>query len=408
MIIGFTGPFCTANFGDWAMLVNNIFDFGLDNKFVIFTYSNSFPHNVIDHYFKDDNISIVEVKTNDDNQSFESLTPLDLLTAIANKKELTDIISSLDVLVVSGGGWIDDSWCKRTTKFFKVSAPIIFATQLKIPIRFMAQGVGPVNDMEDTFRLFLNYMSNDTVFTLRDKYCSPVFLRAVLNNLYSIQYLPDDLAFIHTSLVPHDRCILNGMNSPYVVLVINDEVAVFKERIKEFQMFCEMLQDKYKYRVVLLPFDLVWFGEEQSIMLNKLLPNSILIDINKKKFVSIEDTLSIIGGADLVLTGRHHAAVVAMQTHTPFIIKLDNNRHDYAYNKAHGVFSMFTENIEYDETIFIKNEWKEVFELVENHCKLIISSQRSLFHQKKYEENRKQLYQRRIEYIQKIKTITNK
>lgn len=53
MIIGFTGPFCTANFGDWAMLVNNIFDFGLDNKFVIFTYSSSFPHNVIDHYFNE-------------------------------------------------------------------------------------------------------------------------------------------------------------------------------------------------------------------------------------------------------------------------------------------------------------------------------------------------------------------
>ena len=407
MKIGLTGPFCTANFGDWAMLVNNIYDFGLENEFIVFTYSDSFPHSVLNHYFKDCIIRIIEVKTIDDSKALGTLTPIDLLTAIMNKEELFQIIDRLDVLVVNGGGWIDDNWCMRTTKFFKVFAPIIIATQLNIPVRFMAQGVGPIKDMEDTFRLFLNYMSNDTVFALRDKYCSPVFLSNVLCNRYSIRYLPDDLAFIHHSLIPHDRCIPYGVNSPYVILVISDELPTFKSRIKEFQLFCEMLQDKYKYRIVLLPFDLVWFGEEQSSMLNKLVPDSILIDIHKKNFISIEDTLSIISGADLVLTGRHHAAVVAMQTHTPFILKLDNNRHDYAFNKAHGVFSMFTEGIKYDETIFFKNEWKDIFESVENHCQLIIRSQKALFDKKEYEDNRDNLYKQRKEYIQRIKTLKN-
>ena len=38
MKIGFTGPFGDANFGDYAMLVNNIYDIGIKNL-KIFTYN---------------------------------------------------------------------------------------------------------------------------------------------------------------------------------------------------------------------------------------------------------------------------------------------------------------------------------------------------------------------------------
>lgn len=41
MKIGFSGPYCTANFGDWAMLVNNMYDLD-DHEYTIFTYSSQF------------------------------------------------------------------------------------------------------------------------------------------------------------------------------------------------------------------------------------------------------------------------------------------------------------------------------------------------------------------------------
>ena len=403
MKIGFTGPYCTANFGDWAMLVNNIFDFGIENEYTVFTYSNSFPHNAIKHYFSDCNVSLLEVLLKDDIQHIETPTPLDLLEAISNMEELYCSVKQLDVLVVSGGGWIDDVWCKRTAKFFKVFTPIIIATQLGIPIRFMAQGIGPVKELEDTLRLFLNYCRKDTVFALRDDYCSPVFLNVLVNEKYPIRYLPDDLAIINQSLAASFEKSSYKIDSPYVVLVINDEINSFTHNIEIFQQFCEMLQRKYKYKIVILPFDLVWFGEEQSNLLHQCVPESILIDIHEKKFVPIEDTVSIIRGAELVLTGRHHAAVIAMWTHTPFVLKLDNNRHHYAYNKAYGVYSTFTTNIQYDESLFIKTEWSEVFECIEKHCENILNLQKKVFENVEYDKNYQKLYKQRIDYIESIK-----
>lgn len=407
MVIGFTGPYCTANFGDWAMLVNNIFDFGIENDFKVFTYSSSFPHNVISHYLNDSTVSLIEVKTKEDIH-IESATPLDLLASIENKAELCDTIKDLDVLIVSGGGWLDDCWCKRTPKFFKVFAPIILASQLGIPVRFMAQGVGPVKDMEDTLRLFLNSLQDDTVFALRDKYCSPSFLKSLVYDKYPIRFLPDDLAIINPALNPPTDFTANRIESPYIVLVINDAISTLEKNISAFQDFCKMVQNKYGYKTVLLPFDLVWFGADQSKLLNKNVPDSVLIDIDEKKFVSIEETISIISGAKLVLTGRHHAAVIAMQTHTPFILKLDNNRHHYAYNKAHGVLSTFTHNISYDESIFIKNEWDEVFDSIENDGEDIIQQQKSVFESQEYKNNVRDMYDQRTEYIQSIKYLSKR
>ena len=198
MKIGFTGPYCTANFGDWAMLVNNIYDFG-DNEFFIFTYSDSFPHSAIKHYMGNRIITMVEVQIMDRELSLQNATPLDCLLSIKNMGQLTTIIKELDVLVVSGGGWLNDRWCGRLKHFYRVMAPLLIAAQKGVPVRFMAQGIGPIIETKEMMRGFFNFFGGNTVVAVRDKYCSASYL----NEFFSegiVKFLPDDLSVINEEL----------------------------------------------------------------------------------------------------------------------------------------------------------------------------------------------------------------
>lgn len=400
MKIGFTGPYCTANFGDWAMLVNNIFDFGVDNEYVIFTYSSHFPHDVIEHYFKENRIVLLEVKTKEENYPWKQATPLDCILSIKNKEEITNVVRRLDMLIVNGGGWIADHWCKRLEKFYKVMAPAIIAAHWRVPVRFMAQGVGPFIDTKETMRFFLNYFREDTVFAVRDQYCSASYLKELIDDKYKITYLPDDLAIVNPMLMPkHEKIDINGQ---YIVFVINDSLINVKNNLDLYVNFSHFMMENHHLRAVFLPFDLVWFGAEQSELLHANIQDSILIDINGKKFIPIEDTISIIEGAAMLITERHHAAVIAMQTRTPFILKLDTGMHFYAYNKAHGVLEEFLRNIVYDDGLFFRTNWDDLLNYVSEEYENIIQQQKMIFSNKEYGQNHDTMDRLRQIYIQSL------
>lgn len=403
MKIGFTGPYCTANFGDWAMLVNNLVDFGLDNEYIVFTYSSSFPHNVIEYYFKDKNVTLIEVKTKEDEYPWKQSVPLECILSIDNKNEIINAVKSLDLLIVNGGGWIDDNWCKRLAKFYKVMAPVVIGTQWGIPIRFMAQGIGPIIETKETMRFFFNYLREDTVFAVRDNYCSASFLRELVHNKYKITYLPDDLAIINPMLMPN--CTGKKIEGKYIVLVINEAVEIVQKNLNMYVEFCNSMWNKYHVRTVLLPFDLVWFGAEQSELIHKNVPESILIDIKDKKFVTIEDVVSVVSGAELLITERHHAAVVAMQTQTPFILKMDTGKQFYAYNKAYGVFKEYLENIVFDDSLFFRTNWDGLLNYIFEAYESIVQGQKAIFESREYSKNCDMLCEVRQTYIQSILKI---
>ena len=51
MNIGFIGPFGDSNFGDYAMLINDVMDIN-EKKITIFTYDNDNTKNICDFYLK--------------------------------------------------------------------------------------------------------------------------------------------------------------------------------------------------------------------------------------------------------------------------------------------------------------------------------------------------------------------
>ena len=112
--IGFTGPFADVNFGDYAMVVNNIYDLEI-NDIDLFSYDSPFLNTIKKDYLSDFNINIVDVKFKDkfniaEESKTKILTPIDILHNLSNYDEIASALSELDVLVVNGGGYFNSLW----------------------------------------------------------------------------------------------------------------------------------------------------------------------------------------------------------------------------------------------------------------------------------------------------------
>lgn len=105
MKVGFVGAYCTANFGDWSILINNIIDINAEEN-VIFTYSNSFPHYAVNYYCSNRNIKFKEVNIIENKEYMMPLIPFEIKEAISNIDEISQEIEQVDILCVSGASCI--------------------------------------------------------------------------------------------------------------------------------------------------------------------------------------------------------------------------------------------------------------------------------------------------------------
>lgn len=401
MKIAFTGPYCTANFGDWAILINNIYDINPDS-IVVFTYSRNFPHSTLSYYLDKDTYKTQEVVLkNNTLNSNQVITPSEILSGVENIDSIEEEISSIDVLCVSGGGWLNDSWCSRTDKFIKVVTPIIIAQKRKIPIIFMSQGIGPIVSYKENLRLFFNYIRNASI-SLRDDYLSPSYLGEILsphrNN--KIEFLPDDLLFLNNKLT-NPKLDLDKKEK-FIVLVIHESMDYIITHVEDFVEFESKLYEKYGLSIVLLPFDLVHFGAEQSKYLHQHMKHSKLIDINERKFIPIETVYSYIKNAELVITSRYHAGIFALSSKTPFICKLYEfgNGTYYSYNKLLGALENTFSGTIYEETLFFSSySWKKIFDEVLESLDSISKKQKQLYNSEIYQKNMLRLLANRVKYI---------
>lgn len=399
MKIGFVGPYCTANFGDWAMLVNNIYDLG-NHEYTIFTYSSQFPHDVIHYYFKNEQITMCEVKIDNDKTNLKPLNLLDCIDSCCNKYELIENIKNLDLLIVSGGGWLNDKWCGRRAHFYRVIIPVLLAKQYCKPVKFMSQGIGPIKETKEIMRWFFNYMDKNTVVALRDEFCSDSYLKEVSN--LKTKYVPDDLCVINHRLLEDNY---KTIKEPYVLFIINEPIDNLRMQKELFIEFCDFLDKSFGYKSVFLSFDLIGYGEEQSIFLNDCVNGSILIDLGNNKFMPISLIYHYVSKAKFVVTGRYHAGVVALQTKTPFFVKLDTESESYAYAKAHGITDCYMKNIPYEDSWFFFNVWEEFFKNTISNLNTMLNYQNEIFTSNIFKNNINSLKMIRNAYIQGMLSI---
>ena len=438
MKIGITGPISEVNFGDYGMLVNNIYDLGKEHEYTCFFYERNRVtefDNIINEYFqnyymkkfeicfKDDvansiNIQKVSLRRRIINKLLRKLriptviqhpsylTPLELLAKVENYNEIKNCISNIDILIVNGGGYFNDLWATwyRKDDLYKIMIPIILATQMKKKIFFTGNSYGPFDSTSEFYRVFFNSLEK-VKFGTRDQLLSSSYLKGFGIHKDDIVHIPDDLLILNNSIteVKKEQKLVE---KKYVVI----ETYVSLDKLKKYENiiieFLKTLYMEYGYSIVFLPFQKDGGGELQGKYFQNLAQNNdhfYLYDLEKKGFPEIRDVHALIKNASFVVGTRYHTLVMALGAKTPVIniLKIVSGDYRYYYNKNFGVLNMVFENQIFDPNLFLFFDQKEAYQYMGKHIQEIINEQSKLFNEK-YENNLRLLLNDRNNYLKEI------
>jgi hypothetical protein len=211
-----------------------------------------------------------------------------------------------------------------------------------------------------------------------------------------IANVPDDLLFPNKSFQTKKYPIVKRK---YIVLETYLPIEYIQKNIETFRSFSKKLYDNYNLDIVFLPFNLEWGGMDQGLFLSEKLNHFELFDINQTGYLRVEDALSIIENAELIVCSRYHALVVALGVHTPVVSVIRNIAGDkrYHYNKNGGILRNFFAGIPIDEKNYIRLDYLEALDYIINSLPEIISIQKKNFktQSEKPDINKKMLDQRK-------------
>ena len=406
-IVGFVGPFGDSNFGDYAMLVNDIYDINKKN-IMIFSYNTDFIADISNFYLNDCNLEIVQVDTFKipliaTGKSFKieyddySYVPFEILSKISNYNVLVDRVSQIEVLVVSGGGFLNRLWNAkhRQHKLFSIMAVILIAEQLKKRIVFLGNTFGPFDDSFEMFRCFFGRLQN-VVYATRDNLCSPMNMRSI-GVSQEITVLPDDFYFINGRL--KKEALKNNTNGSYIVLELYESIDFLDKNIEMIKEFVSAIKDKYNLNVLFLPLDREYGGQYQGEYILKSNCEIMLYDLNLG-FLPVEEACNVIKNAELIICQRYHLFVLSIANNIPVIQIFKDVCGDkrYYYNKSVGMLCNILFEQEWSESLFFSLSIESAFKNIMHNYYDIISAQKNLFNSKK-KESEKRLLNKRLEYI---------
>ncbi|MET3861671.1 hypothetical protein ABIE38_002607 [Dietzia sp. 2505] len=340
MKLGFTGPFADANFGDYGMLVNNLYAipeveivalYSYDTNVVSKVWQEYLPHTPVESH------TVVFDEASRDALTAEGRhpTPLEILDTVSNLDALTLSVKSVDRLVVNGGGYWNELWCQphRLPKLLSILVPILIAQTLGKPIIFTANGFGPFG-LRSAFLADILPALNAS-FHVRDTVSSAAALRRLGVSESDIAYAPDDLFFFSASLIGRPSDIPERAR-PYLVL----ETYMPVEKLEELRPLLASFDSAMSNRgvdVVVVPFYSGRGGSDQAEWLHREFGWDAF-DLGDRGFLRLEDARKLILNADMVLCERYHAAVVALANRVPVLHALRDVAGDkrYYYTKSWG------------------------------------------------------------------------
>lgn len=173
--IGIVGPIET-NFGDYAMCINNIYDMmPFAERIDIFLYDESFKEDgdLFEAYGLDKELVTFHFVEVEGEKLNKCPTPVEIMNHTVEADALEKCIQELDILVVSGGGYINLLWYRLwlQEKLLPIFSVMHFANRQAIPIRFMGNTFGPFGESFEFYRYQLTEL-RDVQYAVRDKIMS--------------------------------------------------------------------------------------------------------------------------------------------------------------------------------------------------------------------------------------------
>ncbi|MDQ0644573.1 polysaccharide pyruvyl transferase family protein [Microbacterium murale] len=349
-MIGFTGPYSDVNFGDYAMLVNNVYALDAQDT-TIFVYDRPFVEKIRDDYFEDRQVRLVEVKLRrgafSSGRDTRFLTPMEILREIENIDEVTAAVAGMDTLYVNGGGYFNSLWTQphRIERLVQIIAPALVAATMNVPVVFTANGYGPFRGDTEFFASFFGSLPNAR-FGARDTILSPHWLNQAGVHPEQIHTLPDDLLFIDERLAPTRE----PQTDRYVVIETYLPTDFIADNLAHFERFVQRMANDHELRVVFVPFNVGHGGVDQGRLLAERLDGVEMFDITERGYLPIEDAVALVRDAELVISSRYHAVILALSVGTPFVSVLKDVLGDkqYYYGKNVGALEGVLEGQPHD------------------------------------------------------------
>jgi len=402
--IAFTGPYSDINFGDYAMLVNNIYDLDI-NDVILFSYNDNFLNKIKSDYLQNYKIEIIEVdlgenyynSTYDDNRT---LTPIEIIGFTRNYDDIAAKLRMVNTLVVNGGGYFNSLWSMphRIERLIKIIIPILIANQLNKNIVFTGNSYGPFGKDSELFKCFFNVLKN-AVFGSRDSLYSPAWAKQIGLDDKNIKYIPDDLFVINERIQNRDNKISCPFKK-YMIMEMYLTLDFIKSNIDNFKNFSNNIYDKYNLNILFMPLNTNHGGLEQAIFFDKILDNYSYIDIGNIGYLPLESAASLVKKAELVISTRYHALVLALALGTPVVSVLKDVLGDkrYYYNKNYGILTQVLKDISFDERIYLKLDYLDAMNYIAENFEEIVNKQRENYSEL-YIQNKEEMKKNRQDFI---------
>lgn len=379
-LVGFTGPYADVNFGDYAMLVNNIAALGVTEA-TVFSYDDGFLRQLMSDYCPDLQPQIVGVELDSLAQgrglTERPLTGLEVLALLVNEEEVREAIEPLDVLVVNGGGYLNELWARphRQMRLLQIIAPALLAAEMGKRVIFSANGVGPFGASLDSMANLLAGMPRATLH-VRDELYSPMWARRLGISDERIRHVPDDLLIIDDSLLARPTTLVSARPRPYLVVETYQPVEQLRSELGRWRQFVDRMDADHGCDVVFLPLHLGPGGVDQAILLDEEL-GMPWVDIREVGYLPIEDAAALIAGARLVISGRYHALVLALASGTPVLSVVREVAGDlgYYYSKNAGVLRAARQGVSIRELDYLVTSTEDAFDRAETALEQVRETQ---------------------------------
>lgn len=401
---GFTGPL-ESNFGDYAMFINNAAALKA-KKISVFYYDQHMPENIATKYLNDSSLQSIHVKMKQQIDN-KCPVPLDILADVDNYEEIVAAVQPLDILIVSGGGYLNQLWYRLwlQEKLTAIFAVIAIARQQGIPIHFMGNSYGPFGESDEFFRYQLLGLK-DTMFAVRDNFASPATLQQIGISKNNISFVPDDLLFLDETLNSFEPSCKEARKTwgNYVVLEMYYPLEELDKYVSPIRDFVHQMKKTYGLRVIFLPLDTNNGGRKQGEYLAQKIPELLLYQY-EEDYLPLEDAVFIIKNAKFVLCTRYHALVLALQNKTPVVnvVKRICGDNRYYYNKNYGILDYTLKNISFAHEEYLQNDFFAALNYVTENYLALCERQNSTYHSIEFRDNQTHLYKTRTRFLKKLK-----
>ncbi|WP_368193332.1 polysaccharide pyruvyl transferase family protein [Aeromonas sp. s8] len=404
MKVAITGPLADKNLGDYGMFINNLYDMPIEHKYIVFSYNSAFVENLKSDFLQGYDVDFIDVQLTKETKSkfniLEELkkirktllgtsrkkipTPLELLNRCSNIRQLEREIESIDVLLVSGGGYFNDLWFEweRNGDLFKIITPILIASRMNKKVVFTANGYGPFDSSQHFYEMVFAESKN-AIFGCRDKKLSPMYLSSV--GVKSVEYLPDDL-YIVNSKIEFGKDYSYKKYGDYVIFEQYGDVKKLKENIEKIKSLVLFLKSK-KLNLVFLTFDI---DEPTTTYLKEnIKQDNFYIFGYDSGYLKINDAVGLIKNSKLVICNRYHALVLSLTNKVP-VINVIKPVYDlrYYYNKNVGVLDNAFDGLYYDYGLFIKESISDVIEVILFDFDNLLMKQNRLYQSPEFDSNK--------------------